>query len=301
MVQPVNFVTGLPFGKGLIGRARPFETSEDMSAYASALQSCTMPLTITNTADCVDERQTIALGDGTTDPEMLMNRVVAQQPGGLGLAVTKAAVGADLAIIKDAKTFKDAYMIINGILIKLEYEDAGHAKCGASTLVEKSVADEVETEALLGTLPALTLVTHDTPRLLAVNQETKRRRLADGFYGGWSNTWHEQFLMDQVPHNFSILADDPNDHETHGHHGWGALVINTPGYGFAKNRFIATTGQEAFATTVATAEDLTTKLIAQIGGSQEERFRLRLEFGVDAPQVFNQLVVEGFPVFAEAA
>jgi hypothetical protein len=296
----VRFITGLPFGNGTIGADALTESDVERQRFATSLQQHTVPLTKLNTADCVDDRQTIAMGDGTSDPEMLENRVVSQLPGGLVLHVTKAAVGANLAAVRDAKNFQAAYESMYEILTGLGYEDGGHQKCGASTKVEASVADVVDSQLLLRTLPVLTNVDDLTAGYIEANHVTKQRRLEDGFYGLWTPGWHEAFLADKVPQNFSILADDPEDQVNHGHHGRGAYAIAADNAGFAKNRFIRVTGQEAFATTIAAADRLTSDIITKIGGSQAERARLRLEFGIDTPQVLNQLVVKDFPVYAQA-
>lgn len=301
MANRVAFVTELPFGTGVIGERYPLHFEDERQEFAAALQEHTLPLAKTNTADCVDERRTLELGDGTTDPGVLERRIVPQLAGGLGLAVTKAAVGADLAVIRDSKDFKTAYLTMVDLLRQLEYEDGGHGNCGASNKVEKSVADEVEAVSLLGALPLLTSVEATTPFFLQKNQETKLQRLEAGYYGKWSNTWHEGFLADTVPQNLSILAVDHGDPVTYGHNGSGIYPIQQAGVGFAKNRFIRNTGQEAFATTVATADVLTNQIIEKIGGSAEERARLRLEFAVDPAQVLNQLVVEGIAVFTDIA
>lgn len=301
MPNQVVYVTGLPFGKGAIGERYPLLTDGERQEFADNLLLSTRPFTKGNTADCVDERRTIALADGTDDPDLLRQRVVPQKAGGLGLPVTKAAVGADLAVIRDARDFRSAYEIMVDLLVELGYEDGGHGDCGASKKVEVSVADEIEVHALMGTLPALTSFDHSQQYLLDLNRQTKNQRLESGYYGTWSNTWHESFLADRFPQNFSILAVDHEDTATHGHNGSGLYVVRTPGVGFAKNDFIDRTGKESFATTVSTADTLTQDIISRIGGSQEERARLRLEFAVDPAQVLNQLVVRDFPAFADAA
>jgi hypothetical protein len=301
MPTHADFVTGLPFGNGRIGEYQKFKTREEQISFAQGLQAYTLQLTMRNTADCVDERRTIALGDGTTDPRLLAARVVPQLPGGLVLPVTKAAVAANLAVIRDVKDFTGAYLVMYDLLEQLGFIDGGHQKCGASALVEQSVAHELSDDVLLATLPVLTTVDTQTSMLIGLNQQTKRHLLESGYFGNWRSLWHEAFLGDKVPQNFSILAEDPNDPVTHGHHAAGVYVIKSADRGFAKNQFIDMTGREAFATTVSAAATLTNRIISRIGGSQEERARLRLEFAIDTPQVLNELVVKGIPVFAEIA
>jgi hypothetical protein len=297
--KSATFVAGLPFGEGKIGISPALKGQEEYDAFAQALGDCTVPLTVTNTADCVDGRRTIALGNGINDDAILEQRVAPQLPGGLVLAVTKAAVGADIAILRDAKGFKDAYLKMYDVLTALGYEDGGHKGCGASGGVESSVTKHIDDDPLFQTVSLLTPVDDSTANLVRLGLYTKQKRLAEGFYGDWSSEWHEGFLMDKVPHNFSILEADHT--ETHGHRELATYTVTSDGFGFAKNRFISRTGQQAFGETIATADKLTSDIIAQIGGSAEERARLRLEFAVDTPQVFNGLAVKGMPVFAEAA
>ena len=287
----------LPFGMGAVGNRYALETPQEEAEFAEQLDAYVRPLTAANTADCVDDRPTIALGDGTDDPEVLSKRVVYQLAGGLGLAVTKAAVGADAAFLRDAKSFKDAYLTTVDFLVTLGFTEAGHKGCGASKAVESSVANELPEADLMVALPALTDVDDKTAYYLERNWETKRQRLETGFYGTWSHEWHEGFLSERFARNFSILADDPNDHEVRGHNASGALVIKVPNVGFAKTAFARETGKMAFADTPT----LIPELLFRMGGSDEERGRLALELGVDPAQVLNGLVVKDFPAFLKAA
>lgn len=299
MTTQVKRIAYLPFGVGLIGGAGSWATDEE--EYAAQLSRAVRPLSCANTADCVDERPTVELGDGTRDVSQLEGRIVPQLPGGLGLAVTKAAVAADLAAIRDTANFKQAYEAMSNLLDRLGYEDGGHADCGASKGVEASVATEIDKASMLAVLPAVCADRSDMTALLDTNLRTKRRRLHDGYYGAWDNRWHEGYLAARYPRNFSILAVDHNDKLTHGHHAQAVLLVKRPGMGFAKNSFVRTTGRQAFADTLAFADDLTAGIAARLGGSLEERTRFRLELGADPLGVLNILVAEGMPVYADAA
>ena len=296
-MSSVVLAARLPFGVGAVGKHHGLETPEQEAEFAQQLDAYVRPLTVANTADCVDDRPTVALGDGTNDPEVLSHRVVYQLAGGLGLAVTKAAVGADAAYLRDAKDIKDAYLTTVDLLVKVGFTEAGHKDCGASKSVEKSVANELPEDQLLVALPALTNVDEKTGYYLQRNWETKRQRLEAGFYGTWSNGWHEDFLSERFARNFSILAEDPNDHETYGHQALGVLSIQKDGYGFAKTAFARETGRMAFADTPTLIE----QILFRIGGSDEERARLALELGVDPAQVLNGLTYKNFPAFLKAA
>lgn len=296
-MSDVTLVGRLPFGEGAIGKKFPLLTAEEEMAFGQELATYVRPLTITNTADCVDDRPTVALADSSIGEEEIKNRVTPQLPGGLGLAVTKAAVAADLALLRDTTGFKDAYTKMVSFLMELGYSEAAHKGCGASKLVEASIASEIPEKDIMIALPALTTVNEQTSYYFGRNWQTKRQRLEDGYYGDWSASWHESFVSDHFPQNFSILAEDPDDHETGGHHASGLLVIQRPGFGLAKTALATATGKMAFGETPS----IIPELIHKIGGSSEERARLSLELGVDPAQVLNKLVIKEFPAFVQAA
>lgn len=297
MVHNVEMMARLPFGQGKIGLKYPLTSPEAEQAFAESLDGFVEPLTVRNTAGCVDERTVLSLADGTDDPEALKNRVEYQLPGGLYLATTKALVAADATATRDATSFTDAYRKVTDVMNQLGYEDGGHAGCGASKCVRDSVASQLPMADLMATLPVLSSVDERTRQVLELNARTKADRFANGFYDDWSNEWHEAHLRETVPHNFASLRDDPDDHETHGHYASGALIISDPASGFAKNRFNAETGRMAFAYTPAIA----TEVAGRLAVSDEERERIILAFGDDAASVFNNLVARDLPVFAEHA
>lgn len=295
-----QLVAELPFGEGAIGQGVKF-TPEEATEFAADISSCVQPLSNTKTANCVDGRGIKSLADGSEDPHQLEKYVVQTLPGGLGLAVTKAAVAADLVVVRDAKDFKSAYLTVSDLLTELGYQDGGHAACGASKQLEASVAREVDPQTKLAVLPALNLTNQDTPDVLADNWQTKRQRLENGFYGSWDSSWHESFLAERSPGNFAILEGDPLS-PTDNHLEEGAALIRTPGLGFAKNRFVAITGgRQVFVETVTTGHSIAAKIISKIGGSDLEKARFLLEFDDDTLQVLNTLAAQGLPAFAEAA
>jgi len=297
-VVDVNLAGRLPFGAGAISARYPLQTPEAEAEFASQLQPSIRPLTIVNTADCVEDRPIIALADGTTDPTILAARVTFQLPGGLGLAIAKAAVGADAAYLRDARDFKDSYLKTVEVLAEMGYRDAAHNKCGASNGVEASVAHELPEDQLMAALSTLTAVDAKTSYYVGRNWETKRRRLDAGFYSGWDAGFHVDYVSERFPENASVVAENPADPETNGHDASALLVVRKPGYGFAKTDFHNRTGRMAFGITPNIPEEI----IGKLGGSDEERARMVLELqGVDPQHVLNTLVIDGFPAFAEAA
>lgn len=297
MVSDVRLVARINFGRGLIGRQQVLASPEDEQQFSGGLKEATRRLTRSNTGDCGDDRRTIGLADGTTDVRVLAERVVPQLFGGLGLSAAKAAYAANAAYLRDAKDFQQAYETTSALLTRFGYEDGGHAVCGASKTVESSVANPIPeaqfNEALGLFIPTTEAVLH----LSQQNQQTKRQHLEAGHYGGWSSDWHEDFLSQRFPQNFSHLAVDPSDLETGGHHGVGLYVVTAEGQGFAKNDFIDATGREAFAVTTAIMAELSHKL----GYDDEERARIHLGFLDDTLHVGAGLVAPGMPVFAEVA
>jgi hypothetical protein len=293
---PLSFITTLDFGEGKIGADGFKLDGETAEVFADQINSCVVPITKPNTANCPDGRGIVSLADGTKDPNILEDYVTHQLLGGLGLAVTKAASAANLVIIRDAKGLKDAYETMYGVLSDVGFEDGGHVGCGASIQAEASVAKQLPEQTVLGALPVFRPVPENVASLYGANLATKQRLLESGYYGKWDNLWHEAFLADKVPQNFAILAKD--DGPTSGHYEEGVATIKQPGYGFAKNRFIRTTGHQIFAETAHTPVTLVDEISKRITVSPVERARFLLEFDVEVPHVLNQLVAKGLPLFA---
>jgi hypothetical protein len=300
-VKEVSYQANLPFGRGRIGEADPLRTDQERAAFGADLRRHTRPLTVTNTADCGDERRTLRLANGVDDPRMLRERVVQQLFGGLGIATTKAASAANAAYLRDAKNFTDAYEKTVALLVTLGYSEGGHEGCGASAGVESSVATTIDLRPLSEATSLFTGITAKHPDELK-HQDTvladlgthKQRLLEAGYYGAWDVDWHANFVSEGFSGNFSYLAGDPNDLVTHGHHAQGIYAVTEPNFGFAKNEMIEATGQESFAVTAYTMADIANKL----GGSAEERERIRYGFYDDTLHVGNGLVTLGMPVFA---
>jgi hypothetical protein len=290
MPTDIALATELSFAYGKVGQRYPLSTDEEKAIFARECVKHTLALTKKNTADCGDDRPITGFADGTTDPEIILNRIVAQLFGGIGLSATKAVVEADAAIVKDTEDMWSAYMIVSQFLNKLGYEDAGHFDCGASKTVEASVANQIAVSQALGGVGRFVPDNGQNDSLLHLNTETKRQRLESGFYGTWKPQNHLDYLNDTFPQNLATLQVDPEDHETSGHNGSGVYVVTQEGVGYQR------TGR-AFSVTLPFMR----KLANELGGSDEERRRILLGFADDTLHVGAGIVAPGFPVFAQAA
>ena len=293
--QVVTQIAEISFGRGHVGEKFPLTTDEAKTNFAAQLHSHEAPLTKTNTADCGDERPTVSLADGTTDPDVLRKRVAPQLFGGLGLATTKALVAANAAIVSDAENIWDAYLLVSNLLQQMGEEDGGHEGCGAAASVEASVANAINHELLLPGVSLFVGESAETDALLRKNTDTKQARLHAGFYAAWDPAKHVEHLTRNFPQNFSYLQGDPNDILTHGHNGSGIFVITNENVGFEKNAFAEdTAGQQAFAVTLPKMRELAYKL----GVNDEERQRILIGFADDTLHVGAGIVTSGMPVFA---
>jgi hypothetical protein len=285
----------LQYARGKVGERNKLRTPEAKAEFARQLGEHQRPVTKRNTADCGDDRLTIALANGTRDASMLRSRIVPQLFGGAGLAATKAAIAANAVIIRDAKNVTEAYHTISAFLLKQGEEDGGHEGCGASGSVETSVANVLPFEFVENATGLFVAMNERRVKLLAKNAGTKHKRLEAGFYNGWVAGNHEDYLSERFPQNFSFLADDPNDHETNGHNGSGILAIGRDEFGFAKNEFILATSAEAFAVTPWKMRHLA----GLIGTNDDEIERITLGFLDDTLHVGAGIVVPGMPIFAD--
>lgn len=293
--KAVEHIADLAIGKDEAGRVNGRHDSEEsLDRFGTELGKHTYQLTVTNTADCMEERRTTDQG-GIIDPAVLRRRVVSQWPGGLVLATAKAAVAADAAYLRDARDFKDAYLKTFDLLTSLEYEDSGHAKCGASGLVEASAAEPVVREIALPTLSTIMEIDESRTQHFDSMFERKRQLARSGFYGTWDAGWHEDFLSQKAPHNFYHVKTEPD--AVHGHYGKGVYVVTSVGEGFAKNAFFEDTGEMSFAVTPPKVLEVAQK----IGGSDAEREAIIVAFAADLLDVSDKIVAPGMPVFAQAA
>ena len=293
--QHIVLKARLPFGEGQVGKDSEFTPKEE-AEFAEGLAACTYSVKpeFANTADCIEDRETISFENGFDDPVGLRSRAVPQLPGGLVLAATKGAVAANAVVLSGTKSFQEAYEKMYDILTGIGYKDGGHHECGASANVQKTVGNQLPLEVVYSTLKVMTPVDKEDVSIIQKNIETKRERLDSGYFTDWSAAWHEQFLKDRVPQNFAYVAEYKN--APGGHPGRG-LYIPQPGLVLAKNEFVETTSEHVFTAT----PDLAVTIGNQIGGTPEERRRIALGIVGDIIDVGNVLYSHDFSVFADAA
>ena len=290
----VSQIAKMSFARGNVGQRHPLTDEGQKLEFANSLALCTQPITKANTADCGDERRTLRLADGTTDVTFLKQRVVSQLFGGLGLATTKALIAADSPLVKDARSFTQAYMTVSEMLFRLGQEDAAHEDCGASKSVEASVANAIELASLAPSVGLLLPTYNSDSGWLEKNTRTKQARLEDGFYGDWNPQNHQDYVSGKFPQNFSYLEGDEFDPETHGHNGSGVYIVQQPGKGLAKNEFIEATGKQSFAVTAPKMIELAELL----DPTKEGRMRILLGFVDDTFHVGAGIVTKDMPVFS---
>lgn len=290
----VTKVAELSFAYGKVGERHQLADAEAEAAFADRLGAHTSEVTKPNTADCIDERVTLRLADGTDDPDLLKTRVVYQLPGGEGLAATKALVAANAAIIQGTKSMWEAYLKVSALLEQMGEEDGGHEGCGASKGVESSVANPIAPELLVPAMGLFVPTDEYTTGLITRNAENKRQRLEDGFYGNWDPSKHADYLIEKWARNFSYLEVDPHDHETAGHNASAIYAVGEENAGLAKNAFVADTGQWVFGLTPRKMRQLADML----GGSSQERDAIMVGFADDVLHVSAGLVRKDMPVFA---
>ncbi|HLZ15037.1 MAG TPA: hypothetical protein VKQ34_03520 [Candidatus Saccharimonadales bacterium] len=270
-------------GQGNIGRGRQLELVDKQHNAEVAAARAIRPCTNRRVAYCIDERAIIRLGD-ITNPNVLRDIVVPQLPGGTVLAATKAAVAANIGLVRDAADFKEAYLRVRGVLTNAGYFDAGHDDCGASKQAGTSVEQPVAAGIVAENLHSLGVWRPEDERRLAQQMKQKAGLADRGYFASWSPEVHRELLMKSSPEHFSFLAVDDNDHVTHGHLASGALILGEEDDGFAKNAFTEDTGLQLFAHSDWFARELSGVL-----GVGEEVPALELAFRADLLDVGNRL------------
>lgn len=271
-----------------IGPGYEFRDTADFSGAARAAAEEAHDYTITDAALCIDERGMIQLGD-VTDPDTLKRVVAPRLPGGTYLAATKAATAANIAVVRDAKTFEEAYDIVAGLLDRAGYKDAGHEECGAETNAALSVEEQVDAETAFATVSAVGFAKPDERGAFDTLEANKRQLVSRGFYVGYDPKAHKERVQRTSPQYFATLQTAPD--AVHGHHGSGLLVLDK-GKGLTNNHAL-TAERKLFVYTA----DFARKLANELGGSDEERRMTELAFHGDLIDVGNTLFAkpEGEP------
>ncbi len=284
------YVGDLNFGDGPY--ASPLTETVQKQELAFRLSGYVRRVTGTKMADCIDDRLILRLASGVNDPQILLARVVYQQPGGTYLHFTKAAVAAGLDIVKDAKSIKQAYETIGRIFDSHGWQDGGHAGCGASKFVLASVTKPITDIDLIGAVDLMfgpVGFASDMPKVVSAVQKNKRQKLDAGFYNNWSSDWHEDRLQETVPNNFSFLETQ--------HLPSGLLVVKKQNMGLAKNQLIQATNTRVFASTTGQYPEA----IDLLCSTATDKARFMVALVDDLCTVSQTLIKPGLPVIVQAA
>jgi hypothetical protein len=280
-------VDGDKIGPGYV----PVDEQETHDVSRAAAEA-TRPVTVANAAYCIDGRPYARVGD-IEDPQQLEAIVAAQLAGGTYVAATKAAVAANVAVVRDAKSFTEAFDIIAGILGRANIDDSFHEGCGADKnvtsdkQVDAATAHDIFTAAGWIEKPTEANGNKDERALVEQLHANRKARIDAGFYKDWSMEAHQELVRKRFPQHYAVLetSHDP----THNHHEGGTYEMDEEGVGFAKNEFARRTGgKQLFGYTRAYAH----KLADLVGGSDEERRLMRLGFDYDLLDVGNVLFAQ---------
>lgn len=263
-------------------------TPGEVDAIINAARNETRPFTISNAAFCIDEREIVQLGN-ITNPDILRKIVAPRLPGGTGLASTKAALAANAVIVRDAKTFPEAYNRVTGVLSRAGIKDAGHKGCGAEVEAGTSVKHQVDFETSFVLSRTLGIAQDGEEQAIRILHENKTRRASDRFWDTYNPDFHRERVLATAPEYYAILKTEHD--KVHGHHGSGLYV--TQGDEGLPNGFAEQWNHMLFVYTHAFARQLSRIL----GGSEEERRLIELAFVDDLIDVGNVLFAkpEGDP------
>lgn len=264
--------------------------SEEIEPIAQSAQECTVETTVKDAAFCIDERNTIQLGN-ITDPEVLETIVAPQLPGGTYLAATKAAITANAKVVQGQTTFVGAFAAVGKALSEAGFKDAAHDHCGAEAQAEASLREAVDPQLSFDLAMARGWVQESDSDLFTSLQNNKQHflELSPDAFEGWSQEFRENYAMEHSPQYVAKLKSEKD--KVGGHHGAGLYVPDGEN-GFAKNRFNAETGKMLFAYTMSYAE----KLARSLAGNDEAEYRLlRAGFIDDLINVGNRLFAQPQP------
>ena len=243
---------------------------------------------------CMDERLLVSVGldeNKIDDPDTLRNFPIFQLPGGADLATAKAAVLADLAVVRDQKDFVDVLKLVSRTLKENGIINMPHDGCGARKYVKTSIDEAADNDTMHQTL--LTLGVNDSGSLLDIvqsNNEHGMKLSADGFFDSYTPEIYDDLMRSYHPETFTYLKAE-ND-EMHGHYGSSVLFVQ-PDHYFDNYEYHQESDRYSFALTLG----IVGKLASLFCVSKYEHERMVQAYYMDTLNVAKQIVMPGMPVY----
>lgn len=261
----VNIVGKLDYGIGKIGVKLE---EEQLPILEKAVRNSIEPVTAgcENTAICMDGRERVLLGDGST--EGLDQEVYYQVPGGLVKATTDAAVMTNAHIVRDAKDYREAYHTVREFLGVLGYQPSKHEGCLAMQKVADSFTHALDAQQTFNIISSITQTQQSDLSCIEENLLLGQTLVGAGFFDSWNPEEEREYVLKNFPHHHSKLYHD--DSPTAGHNECALVIIDKPGYALNKNAFNKATGMQVFSFTPSILHEINSKIAV----SSDEKRRL---------------------------
>lgn len=304
----VKLIGELDWAEGRVGVGHTPVDEAKKQQVASLLDHNTLPITsvenhprraenalgINLPIGCMDERLLVSVGldaNKIDDPKILQHFSYYQLPGGADLATAKAAVLADVAILRDKKDFVDVFSMVSQILKESGIINMPHDGCGARKYVRTSIDEAADSDTMYHTLRGLGV--DDTGQLMDIvqaNNDHAKALAADGFFDSYTTDFYDDFMRASHPKTFTYLKAE-ND-ETHGHYGSSVLFVR-PGHYFDNYGYNQESGRYSFALTF----EILGKLASLFCISDYEQERMVQAYRMDTLNVAKQIVMPGMPMY----
>lgn len=277
----ISAVGTLGFGRGIVGEKLDIH---QIPEFQEQLKEYIRPVTDETTAICMDGRERVELADGTKSG--LDQEVFYQGPGGLFYPIAKAALLADAYVMRDAKDLNQAYDIMADLLINLGYKPSKHEGCLALANVQDYYENPLSVEQIYSIVSGVSSTQESDLEILQELDQKRIELLDKKYFEDWDPTRILKHVEEKHSHNHAKLKADES--KTHGHYEKALVIVDKPGYGFAKDAFNPNTGMQAFGITPHIFEEVAKK----IATSKEEERRIVLAFWMDLLNTANGIVDE---------
>ena len=303
-----RLIGDLSWAKGSVGAGRVPVGNVERQQVGVMLARHTLPVTsianhpiraenklgLTLPIGCMDDRLLVSVGldeNKIDDPDTLRNFPIFQLPGGADLATAKAAVLADLAVVRDQKDFVGVLKLVSRTLKENRIINMPHDDCGARKYVKTSIDEAADNDTMHQTL--LTLGINDSGSLLDIVQSNNKhgKELSkDGFFDSYTPEIYDDLMRSYHPETFTYLKAE-ND-EMHGHYGSSVLFVQ-PDHYFDNYGYHQESDRYSFALTLG----VVAKLASLFCVSEYEYERMVQAYPMDTLNVAKQIVMPGMPVY----